>query len=74
MGRDANAIKPSEIDQKLVLLILVLVFCLVFVAFLVCVARLSKHMKLTLNVLRAQHRQYKALQEYGDVNILTINL
>ena len=69
LGRDSDAMKPLENGQILALFISVAVFCLIFVAFLVCVTRLSKYMKLTLNYLRAQHRRYKALQEYKYENI-----
>lgn len=73
-------VRAVEIDKAkiyssrtLLLILITFIACALFVAFLVCISKVSKEMKLSLNYLRAQNRQLQALRAYRDANYLTIN-
>ena len=55
------------------LVVLTACLCLIFVSFLLCIARVTKEMNMQFNYRRGLHRQFKALQSYKETTCLTVN-
>ena len=62
--------EKRDLGRTMTLVILTFISCMFFVAFLICIAQLSKFMKMHLNKMRSQYRQFKTLQIYRDDNFL----